>query len=202
MPVIHAQDIDTFVLYLRYFLDLKWSVTDFFIAHWISCIRFILVHVHRNQPCTSVMLFPMVIVQWLTYCNVRDLHSKMCSHLHDNVGPDIDIDVASPKWHSSLVIAARTMSNLTRALIIPNWVKYCNGRCHKNEFPNVTWGSKAPVCYGFSSQGHVENMAKSWMPVRNICKSEYIHLMLLYDLIWGWCERIIHIFRFLNTYLY
>ena len=55
---------------------------------------------------------------------------------------------------------------------------------------------------GLGCVGNVENIAKSRMLVRNLWKSEYIHIMLRYYLMWGWCERIIHISRLLNIDMY
>ena len=65
--------------------------------------------------------------------------------------------------------------------------------------PGVPWDTS--WVFQLGCVGNVENMAKSGMPVRNLWKSEYIYIMLRYYLTGGWCERIIHIFRLLNTYL-
>ena len=66
--------------------------------------------------------------------------------------------------------------------------------------PGVPWDTS--WVFQLGCVGNVENMAKSRMPVRILWKSEYIYIMLRYYLTGGWCERIIHIFRLLNTYLY
>ena len=66
--------------------------------------------------------------------------------------------------------------------------------------PGVPWDTS--WVFQLGCVGNVENMANSRMPVINLWQNEYIHIMLRYYFIWGWCERIIHLFRFLNTYLY
>ena len=71
---------------------------------------------------------------------------------------------------------------------------------HGGQSPRCAMGQPSWV-FQLGCVGNVENMAKSRMSVRNLWKSEYIHIVLRYYLIGGRCERIIHIFMLLNTYL-